>query len=922
MNYGDFGYDADRYGDDGDDESTTRSATGRASVRSGGPFGSGVGAGPVKGSASVGSASVGSASVGQAGVGRATVGRATAPADDVPTGRAQVGANGDGVLGRASVGRATVRAAAPVAPAIPGVPGMPGELPDIGPDVVEGPGERSRRSLPKPRLRLPRSKKIKRRNWIIAGFATFIMLAGLLVVGGTYFWDAVPLPESLAQPEATTIYYSSGEIMAKIGTENRTLIPFDQMPPDVQHAVIAAEDRSFYDNKGVDFKGVMRAAWNNFTGGEIQGASTITQQYARNVAELKGISYSRKLREAVIAMKLNDQYSKDQIMTFYLNTVYFGRGAYGLEAAAQAYFGKNAVKLDTAEGMVLAGLIKNPGGDGSSGSPFDPTRHKDTAVDRWNYIRDTMLQLKDRDGKPFLTEDRAKTLKYPETVRPANNNDPLLAGQFGLDKPTGLVVHHVMDELSHLRNGDGSMGLRDKQGQPYDIKNGGLKIITTIDKKAQDAAEAAANETTPGSVMNGQPPNLRAALVAVEPYTGRVRAYYGASSGAGFDMAGWYADPVMADGQPSGGNHPPGSTFKIYTLGAALKAGISIDSYWLGPKVREFPKSGRTLKSPAGPIRNSGGSCEQGCQLWYGLEQSMNTVFFAVGERVGAAKVIEFAKAAGIRSMWAAVKGEPAPKRIDLAAIKSGSEVSPTYFNTEVSIGQYGVTVMDHANGAATLAARGMAATEHFVQSVSKGTQLIYGESVNPKQIDGYTQQMADDEAWAMQQVIASGTAKSEALAGGRPAAGKTGTWQLGNTTDNAHAWFVGFTASDAKQKGLAAAVWVGNKGNEQKIVDKNGKAVAGAGLPGLIWKKFMDATLKGQRSIQFPEAKHVGDDTGEVSSPTPSLPPTDGGGPGPGTDPCQLPQPLCPSPKPSRSSGGGGGGGGGFPTPTPRRTH
>src|SRR5262249_15697926 len=150
-----------------------------------------------------------------------------------------------------------------------------------------------------------------------------------------------------------------------------------------------------------------------------------TQQYARNVAELKGISYSRKLREAIIAMKLHDQDSKDQIMTFYLNTVYFGRGSYGLEAAAQAYFGKSAPKLTTDRGMVLAGLSKNPGGDGNSGSPFDPTRHKETAVDRWNYIRETMLQLNDRDGKPFLTQAQADGLKYPDTVKPANNNDPL-----------------------------------------------------------------------------------------------------------------------------------------------------------------------------------------------------------------------------------------------------------------------------------------------------------------------------------------------------------------------------------------------------------------------------------------------------------------------------------------------------------------
>ena len=926
MNYGDFDRDdADRDPDarhgNHADEPTTRSAAGRASVgdpRHGGAFGLGSGAGPVK--------PAGSGSAGRASVGRASVGRAAVPAPDEIAGeraggRSSVPENGAGVVGRASVGRATVRAAAPVAPVVPGLPAGPGGPPGPPPDVIEGPGpgRRPPAELPRPRMR---SKRAKRRNMIIAAFATFIMLAGFLVVGGTYYFQTVPVPENLAVPESTTIFYSDGKTpMAKIGKANRTLIAYDKIKPWVEHAVIAAEDRSFYDNKGVDFKGIMRAAWNNFTGGQRQGASTITQQYARNVAELEGISYSRKLREAIIATKLTQKYSKQDIMKFYLNTVYFGRQAYGIEAAAHAYFNKSADQLDVAEAILLAGLIKNPEGNGGNDSPYDPTRHKDTAIERWNYIRDGMVELKDKQGKAFLTKEEAAGLKFPDHVVPINPNDPTFSSQSGLDRPTGLVVHHVMDELTHLKNPDGTVGLRDKQNQLLDIRNGGLKIVTTIDAAGQAAAEAAADDTRQGSVMFGQPPNLRAALVAVEPGTGRVRAYYGASNGAGFDMAGWYNDPVLADGTPSGANHPSGSTFKVYTLGAALKAGISIDSYWLGPKTREFKASNRV---GGRAIRNSGESCPDGCTLAYALEKSMNTVYFAVGEKVTAAKVVDFARAAGIRSMWASVpdetgkkdaKGNPlyVSKRIDLSAIKSGSEVAPKYFSTEVAIGQYGITVMDHANGAATLAARGKAAELHFVQSVSKGNEQYYPEKVAPKQIDGYTEAMADDEAWAMQQVIKSGTATAARLSNGRPAAGKTGTWQLGDTTDNAHAWFVGFTASDLakNQRGLAAAVWVGNKGDEQKIIDKNKKAIGGGGLPAQIWKKFMDATLAAQKAkiVNFPEPKHVGDDTGEVSSPAPSA-----GQPGDPKDP--KPQPSCPVP-----IGGlcptlpGGGGGGGQPT-------
>jgi membrane peptidoglycan carboxypeptidase len=897
---GGAGYDAedDGYGaaDGGAHDGGYGRTPGRAPVGDSlRPGAFGVGAGPVKGAA------------GRASVGRASVGRtAVPPADDEftgdefgaasPTGRAAVPVNG------VPTGRAAVRSS---------IPGMLDE-----PDIIENP-DPVRRPPSAASKRESRLKQARRRNWIIGGLAAFIMLSGTIIVGGTYYFDAVALPKDFAQPESTTIYYSDGKTpMAKIGEENRTLIPFSDIPRYVQQAVVAAEDRSFYQNSGVDFRGIVRAAWNNFTGGERQGASTITQQYARNVADLKGITYSRKLREAVIAMKLSEQYKKDEIMTFYLNTVYFGRETYGIEAAAQAYFGKSTKQLTVEEGMVLAGMIKDPEGDGVHGSPYDPTKHPDTAKDRWDYIRKTMVDL------GFVNQGQADAMKYPTTVRPRAANDPQTAAQFGLDRPTGLVVHHVMDELAHIKNADNTEGLRNERGQ-LNIKDGGYKIITTIDQKAQAAAEAAADETKQGSVMFGQPPNLRAALVAVEPGTGRVRAYYGAANGAGYDMAGWYADPVLSDGNPTGANHPPGSTFKIYTLGAALKKGASIDSYWDGSPVRDFPASGRSRQNrPPNPVTNSGSSCPGGCPLWYGLEQSMNTVFFAVGEWVTAAKVVDFARAAGIRSMWASVRDEQDPnklvsKRIDLSAIKSGDQVAPKFFSTEVSIGQYGITVMDHANGVATIAARGFAAPEHFVQQVWKGATLKYQEKVNPTPIQGYTPQMADDEAWAMQQVIASGTARGEALSGGREAAGKTGTWELRpGTKDNAHAWFVGFTATDLakQQRGLAAAVWVGNKQDEQKIVDKNGRPVQGAGLPGQVWKKFMDAALKGQKNVKFAEAQHVGDDqVGDGKSPMPSEPGNGGPGKGPGPkESCILPL-LCPSPKPS-------GGGGGYPQPSQSR--
>src|SRR5262249_44421552 len=155
-----------------------------------------------------------------------------------------------------------------------------------------------------------------------------------------------------ALPESTSIYYDDGTtLMAKIGEENRTVVTIDQVPEYVRYAVVAAEDMTFFSNDGVDYKGIVRAAWNNFTGGERQGASTISQQYARHWANLKGVTYARKLQEAVIALKLNKQFDKKQILEKYLNIVFFGRHAYGIEAASWAYFNHGVKDLKLDEGI-------------------------------------------------------------------------------------------------------------------------------------------------------------------------------------------------------------------------------------------------------------------------------------------------------------------------------------------------------------------------------------------------------------------------------------------------------------------------------------------------------------------------------------------------------------------------------------------
>ncbi len=712
------------------------------------------------------------------------------------------------------------------------------------------------------------------------------MLSGLGLALFAYYFDSVPTPTELALPQATTVYYADGKTpMAKLGQENRTILSYDEMNDAVKNSIVAAEDRTYWTNKGIDFWGVLRAAWNNVSGGSTQGASTITQQYARVAADLKGVTFSRKLREAVIAWKLQQKYSKQQILEFYLNTVPFGRGAYGIEAAAQAYFGKTAnskapqaSQITVSEAMVLVAMVKQPepDPDDPDGHPgYDPTRNATALANskaRWEYVRDGMVKL------GYLTQAQADALQYPTDVK------PFVPGSqaSGLDRPTGLVVDHV---LSELRQTDPFKG----KPKGY-IENGGFQIVTTIDKRVQDLAEADADirANTAPSAVRGQPKYWQAALVAVEPGTGRVLGYYGGDSAGGADYAGWYYD---SDGNPTGyGEHPPGSSFKVYDLAEALHQNISPKSHWDSPPVKEFPASGRTNGSPNGPVRNSSTApCQPDCMLWQATAASLNVTFFDLTEHLGVGNVIDMAKHSGIDSLWANVPDNPLPRRVDLTAT-TGPAVAGQ-FSTEVGIGQYGVTVLDHANGMATFAAGGKRADAHFVRQVTQGGDTVYSEHVALSEV-GLDQEQIDELDWTLQKVTAS------QLNNGWDVAGKTGTWQHGNsTTDNAHTWMVGYT------RALAAAVWLGTTDGAALVTKDGGHDVFGANYPGAIWRQFMTQALAALKldpnKYRFEAPKFPNDQPSPAPSPSETTPSPTPSAPSPSPS---CPDTGCPSPSPSRS--------------------
>jgi membrane peptidoglycan carboxypeptidase len=775
--------------------------------------------------------------------------------------------------GRAGVGRASV-GNAPAGREL--VPFGAARTPDVldSADRSEAPPAEAKAHL--------RRKRRRRINIFIAAIAVFIMVAGAGLVYGTYYFDKVQLPEELYNPaQATKVYYSDGTTeMARLGDENRTNVKIEDLKRYISDVIVATEDNSFYTNDGVDYKGILRAAWNNVTGGERQGASTITQQYARRIAELSDMSYGRKIREAVLAVKLKKGYSNDQIMEMYLNTVPFGRQAYGVEAASKAFYNKSAKDLTVGEMMGLAATIKQPNSDEGPG-PYDFAANPETAKSRFDWIKSRMVKL------GFMSEADAAALQYP-TMTPYDPNK--LSAEWGKTNPTWLSVHNAMDELVNAKAADGSplFGTYktedEKEALKNAVRNGGLKIVTTIDPGLQKIAQEVGSPTgvffknlnlknvSKFPEADQTKPAYQDAIVAVEPGTGRVKAYYGGDDGSGTDYAGFYRDPVTTDGSFKISARPPGSTMKIYTAMAGLMAGYSIDSTW-DAKLDKI--DGTEI-----PITNAAKiDCQKGehaCMLWEAIRDSTNIPFASLTSAVGASKVREAARAAGIRVMEASVEGEGA-----IAVDLNNPEKVKQYggeFGIQLGIGQYGITVLDHANGTATLAARGMAAEAHFVQSVlNKDGEKIYSEKIAPKQVEGFTPAMADDLCYAMQEVVKKSSLN---LADGRQSAGKSGTWEYSkNGKQNGDAWFVGYTGADAGKKasGLAVAAWLGTRGSVSLPLEfSNGDDVYGAQGAGPLWREFMNRALKGTPKVSFrPKAGTGHRDVGTGKAPKPSTPPS-----------------------------------------------
>ena len=602
-------------------------------------------------------------------------------------------------------------------------------------------------------------------------------LSVVALVGVVYARTDIPEPNADATAAATRILYADGSELGRVGTRNRIPVELDQVPEHVQHAVLAAEDRGFYTEPGISPRGIARALLTNVRGGGVQqGGSTITQQYAKNAFLSQERTYSRKVREAFIALKMSRTLEKDEILEDYLNTIYWGREASGIGVAARTYFGTDDVSsLTVAQGAVLAASIRSP-------ANLDPTTHPERARERWEYVLDGMVE------KGWLTEQERAQQVYPDVLGPdegPRNNDR--------SGPKGHVISRVLAEL-------------ERRGvDQAELASGGLSVVTTIRRSAQDAAVAAVQQVTgptPGE------DDLQGALVSVEPATGAVWAYYGGATGTGFDFA-----------DNDGVGRQPGSSFKPYVLATALEQGMSLRTRLDGNNDKEFPGVPR-------PVQNFGDASYGRVDLVEATQRSVNTAYFELGLEVGPARVAELAHAAGI------------PDRQPLANEDGTVEGG-------IALGRYEVQVIDQAVGYATFANGGVPVEPYIVQRVQRGDEVVLETQVQTRPA-AFSKDTAADATYAMQQVVERGTGQAADLAGGREAAGKTGT-----SSDNKDAWFVGFTPQ------LSTAVWLGYA--DPRTITLDGVEVTGGGFSSRIWKSFMDPALAGLPEVDLPDPVYAG---------------------------------------------------------------
>ncbi|MGW4562408.1 transglycosylase domain-containing protein [Streptomyces sp. NPDC004561] len=725
----------------------------------------------------------------------------------------------------------------------------------------------------------PRSDKRGLRRWLPSWkhvLGTFVLLFGglLSLFGYAYATTTVPSANPSTQQQSNTYYWSDGSVMATQGSTNRQNVDLAQVPKLVQWDFLAAENATFYTDPGVDTQGMLRAVYHMATGGEVQSGSTITQQFVKNTYLDQNQSVTRKFREILISLKIGGQMSKQQILQGYLNSCYYGRGAYGIEAAANTYYHVHASQLSVSQGAFLAATVNEP--SVMMLADTDP-QAKAQATARWKYVLNRMAtihQISPAQEQQYL----AAGFPTPRSYTPSA----------GMSGQTGYLVQ-AAEKYAEARS-----SLTDQQ-----LGHGGYQIYTTFDKKkvnALSASVAAMQKKHLDPKHRSADKDVQVGAASIDPSTGAVMALYG---GAGWNKGHW-TDNADATGVPVG------STFKPLDLAAALDHGamlspgqpysqITPDSKFNGDDGLTIKnQQGQEVPDPGDPTgllhQHNDVTTKWGyITLRKAMEQSVNTPYVQLGEYVGYGNVENEALKAGLLR-------------------KSLQYDTPGFY-----IGTSTPSAIRMADAYATFDDGGV---QHEPYSVTKviadGRQLPGFDK--PQGVTAMPTSTADTVTDVLQGVVKSGTG-TNAQALGRPVAGKTGT-----TDDYKSAWFIGYTPQlvtsvtmfkeDPKNAGLQSMQGVGGYSK-----------VFGADMPTEVWTGYMTAALQGQAVQQFPPAPQLGQGTDEFGAPSPT-PSATASSPSAATTPPASPSPSdsgchgwkkhCVTPSPTDTSGATAGATGG----------
>jgi membrane peptidoglycan carboxypeptidase len=648
------------------------------------------------------------------------------------------------------------------------------------------------------------------------------MLGSICMIGVAYAMVPVPQVNKDATVQGSTIYYSDGKtVLGKLGS-SRTIVTIDKISPAMQNAALAAEDRKFYSESAISPTGIARAVVNNVAGGDTQGGSTITQQYVKNAYLNQQRTITRKFKELFISVKVGKQQDKATILQNYLNTIYFGRGANGVEAAAQAYYKKPAKDLTVPEAAVLAATIKQPG-------YYDPRskgqQHTD-ALERYNFVLDGMVKM----GK-LSPADYAKFKDHPRMTQPIKDSQTF-AGQRGY-------------LIQRTKNAMHNMGFSDA-----DLQNKGLKIYTTWDQGLQAKAKTAVERTL---AANHMPADTRVGLVSIDPKNGEIKAAYGGKN----YLRRFVDDAFYATAQV-------GSGFKPYVLATALTQDIGLKSQFDASAPAWIDTKGDRVQPHVGGAfqvhNDEGNPTNPVVDLVRATQMSYNTVYVPLGYKAGSDNVLSLAEKAGLPE----------------------DAMKPHVGQAGFFLGQTSMSPLQQANGYATIANDGEYIRAHTIRRVLDAQSHPYMQSKwkNVEHHRAFSADVAHDVQYAMQAVLrAPGTGVRAALPG-REAAGKTGT-----TNENKAAWFNGFTPKQlVTSVGMWRYDDPVTKGKHKRpgryvaMQNVGGLArVNGGDFPARIWHDYMSAALSGKEVTTFPPAANVGNPQAFATArPTPTPTPSE----------------------------------------------